>query len=236
MAMGYSAPSDGLAYSPFEADLGWQPRSPLDQLNPSVSDIESINSLKSRLTAILQEVRFALQFSKARAAAYQSQKSTPATYVVGDSVWLSKKYFKDAVAKSQPSQKLAARRYGPFRILELIGKNALRLEFPSNIRAHPIVHVEHTTKYIQQPPDIGQALPIRPTPVIGTDGFEELPVASILRHRRRGKGYQWLTLYSGTPQHEARWLPTTAFIDDDGTTTEAFQRYIKQHHLLPNLH
>lgn len=98
----------------------------------------------------------------------------------------------------------------------------MRLDFPDNMRAHPVVHVEHTTKRKNQPKDIGLAIPKRPVPVPDADGSLLHEVDSILAHRRRGKGYQWLTLMKGAPQHEASWQPTRDFVDDDGTLTAAF--------------
>lgn len=39
-----------------------------------------------------------------------------------------------------------------------------------------------------------------------------------------------------TQQHDANWQPTRDAIDDDGTITEAFSDYIKQHRWLAHLY
>ena len=39
----------------------------------------------------------------------------------------------------------------------------------------------------------------------------------------------------GEPQHDAKWIPTSAFVDSDGTLTESFYQYITHEDLLPQL-
>lgn len=73
-------------------------------------------------------------------------------------------------------------RHGPFTVLELVGKNAVRLDFPENMRAHLVVLVENTKKRKQQPKDIGLAIPERPVPMPDIDGFWLQEVDSILVH------------------------------------------------------
>lgn len=104
-----SAHIESLGMTPFELDLGWQPKSPLDCLAGPESMVESVNELRGRLDVAYQDAKFA-QLAKACTAAYNSQKYTPITYKVGDVVWLSHKYFSDAVSKVQTSSKLGVKR------------------------------------------------------------------------------------------------------------------------------
>lgn len=223
--------------SPFELDIGWKPKSPLELLS-SRSDYstEGINDLRKLLLSSFEDAVFAHRLAQARQAAYNSKKYRPPSYVVGDEVWLSRKYFTDSASSVQKSKKLGVKRYGPFRIIELIGKNAVRLDLPSNIQVHPVVHVEHTARVQHQPSNISQETPPRPAPIPQDDGTSLIEVDRILHHRKRGKGYQWLAAYTGAPLHEARWQPTSDFLDPDGTITKAFHDYITQNGLLPHLH
>lgn len=226
-----------LSISPFELDIGWKPKSPVELLSGSTnSSVESVNALKERLSASFDDALFAHRMAQARQAAYNSKRYRPPNYSVGDEVWLSRKYFTDSASKVQKSRKLGVKRYGPFEIIELVGKNAIRLRFPDNIRAHPVVHVEHTARVSYQPPDIRQDIIERPESIPQPDGSSLIYVDKILSHRKRGKGYQWLTSYTGAPLHEAEWKPTNDFLDSDGTMTKAFHNYIVQNNLLPHLH
>lgn len=230
-----SARSEELQATPFEIDLGWNPRGPLD-LFPESCPIDSVALFNAKINAALQDARFSHQLAKARHAAYSADKYAAPSYVVGDRVWINRSIFKDAVSKAQASDKLGSRRFGPFTILELVGKNAIRLDLPTNMRLHPVIHVSHTIPQKTQPPDISPAVTVRPEPTPDESGTLLFEVERILSHRKRGRGYQWLTLLKGAPEHEAEWQPTRDFVDGDGTLTEAFRTYIVHHGLLKHLH
>lgn len=121
-------------------------------------------------------------------------------------------------------------------MLEVIGKNAVRLQVPPNMTSQQVVHEEHTTRVFYQPSDISKPATQRPAPIPRPDGSCLIYVDWILRHRKLGKGFQWLTAKTGTPLHEADWQPTRDFVDSDGTINENFHRYICAHNLLPHLH
>lgn len=230
-----SAVIESMGCSPFELDLVYRPKTPLDFLSSNDSPVESVNEFKSRLRSFYEDAKFAQQLAKARFSAYNAQKYRAPSYRESGEVWLSKKYITDAVSSTQPSRKLSVQRYGPFKVLKLIGQNAVRLDFPPNIRSHTVVHVKHTSRVRHKPDDIGLSGPPHLTPPPDKDGQPLYEVESILCHRKRGKGFKWLTLMRGAPQQEACWQPTRDFIDADGTITEAFHDYIVQHVLLSHL-
>ncbi len=65
--------------------------------------------------------------------------------LIGDRVWINKTLFKDAYSKSH--DKLSAKRFGPFSEKKLVGKNAVKVELPSNFKIYDVVHVIHTAPY-----------------------------------------------------------------------------------------
>ena len=89
----------------------------------------------------------------------------------------------------------------------------------------------HTKPYEEQPKEIRNPL-LEPPDPIPVDGVEEYEVDEILSHRKRGKGYQFLTAWKGYPSHDAVWLPSRNFIDSQGTINESFLKYIKQNDIL----
>lgn len=155
---------------------------------------------------------------------------------MGDSFGISYKLFKDSYSNAQSSSKLFARRYGPFKIMELVGTNAVRLDLPRHIRFYQVVHVSHTKSHREYPSDLAQKVRTTPVSVDSTAATPLFAVDRILAHRRRGRGYQWLTLMEDSSTHEAQWQHTRDFIDDAGTVTKAFHTYIVQKHLLTHLH
>lgn len=110
--------------------------------------------------------------------------------------------FTDAYSKSQRSDKLTSRRFGPFIVKELIGKNAVRLDLPDHFRIHPIIHVSHTIPYVEDSKYIGHPVQERPEPIPTVLG-NEYEVEKILDHRKSGWGYQILTMMKGEPSHHA---------------------------------
>lgn len=231
-----SSISQDLGMTPFEAELGWNPKSPLDLISGSVSIVEneSINEFKDRLKVSLEDAKYAYKIAKANQSASSSLKYKPHSYTIGDKVWVNRTLFKDAYSRSQTSDKLTARRFGPFVITELIGKNAVKLELPNHIRIHDVINVIHTTPCYDQPADIAVPVSPRPDPVPAVEG-DEFIVESILKHRKRGRGFQFLTLMKGEPPHDAEWLPTRNFVDEDGTKNDKFLEYIRKHNILPQL-
>lgn len=106
-------------HTPFDLDLGWTPRSPLDHLanTKNQSDLPNVDSLRLLLKNSLSDARFAHELAQARQAAYNSQTCRPHSFKPGQMVWLDRKYFTDAMYKAQISRKLGAKRFGPFKIV-----------------------------------------------------------------------------------------------------------------------
>ena len=112
------------------------------------TSIESVNDLKKCLSSALVDARLSHHIAKARQSAYTARKYCPANYKVGDKVWVRKTLFRDAVSRAQQSEKLGAKRFGPFDIAELIGPNTVRLKLPEKVRIHQVVHVVHTIRFL----------------------------------------------------------------------------------------
>lgn len=197
-----SAVSADLGVLPFEADLGCSFKPALEFISGSEVPIESVDEMKLKLKSSLEDAQFSYKVCKARQAAEASSQYKKLEYRVGSQVWLNKTLFKDAYSKSLESDKLGAKRFGPFRVKELIGLNALRLELPSHLKIHPVVHVVHTLPFVEQLPDIARPIIERPAPVPTVNGNEQV-VEKILKHRARGRGYQFLTLMKDASTRDA---------------------------------
>ena len=230
-----SAVSEDLGMSPFELDLGWIPKSPLDFVSGNEIPVQSVEEFKKRLTASLEDAKYSYNIAKAAQSAYASRKFKDPDYRVGSKLWINRSLFRDAYSQSQEKEKLTARRFGPFVVKELIGKNAVRLDLPDHIKIHPVVNVSHTIPHIEQPSDIAAPIPPVPAPVPAIEG-DEIEVEAILNHRKRGRGNQFLTLMKGSPTHDASWQPTRDFIDRDGTKTGIWLEYIRKKNILPEYH
>lgn len=108
----------------------------------------------------------------------------------------------------------------------MIGKNAVELEYPDHTKIHKFVNVSRTVPYYEQPSDNTQPVQTRPesVPIIEGDVFI---VDKILNYRKRGRGYQFLTLMKRSPEYDAESQPAKDFRDTDGTINDKFLSYIK---------
>ena len=117
----------------------------------------------------------------------------------GDLVWLDGRNLKIGY----PSQKLAPKREGPFKITEVLGPVSYRLSLPDQWKIHPVFHASllspyretdtHGPNYTRPPPDL-------------IEGEEEFEVEAIIAHRKRGNGHQYLVKWKGYPHSDK---PTT---------------------------
>jgi len=89
-------------------------------------------------------------------------------FKVGDLVWLNCK----TIVTTRPSWKLDFKRFGPFKILKIVGESeaAFQLELPPQWQIHNVFHsslldlhqandIEGRKQLIPQPPDIVEGIP-----------------------------------------------------------------------------
>jgi hypothetical protein len=127
-------------------------------------------------------------------------RDTP-KYKEGDQVWLEGKNLRI----NQPTAKLAPRRHGPFKIIQVMSAVNYRLELPTQWSIHPVFHIDLLTPYRETTmhgPNF-----TRPTPEL-IDGEEEYSVEKILDSRRFGRRrrLQYLVKWEGYPDSDNMWV------------------------------
>jgi len=228
----YSSAAHALTgVSPFVLDLGWQPRHPIDFLSKTspATNIGAVQDLQATLSAVATNAATSYADAQAIMIATREPKHRPPNYSVGDLVWLESSVYRDAFSRAQPSAKLAARRVGPFPILQLVGRNAVRLALPPTLRIHPVVNVSWTKPCRQQPRDLAAPVIPPPSPVAGELEHPEFVVDQVLAHRRRRGRFWFLTRWKGYPDHEASWEPARNFIDPSSIVSAPLLAYLRQH-------
>ena len=160
------------------------------------------------------------QWTKARQTAYVQMKAAQErwarakkegrTFRVGDQVWLEGRNLKI----DQPASKLAAKRYGPFSVAQVLSPVTYRLTLPEQWKIHPVFHVDlltpykettfHGTNYTRPPPDL-------------INDEEEYEVEQILDSRVRGRNHkvQYLVKWVGYPNSDNQWLDAAQLTADD---------------------
>ena len=165
-----SARTDDLGRSPFEVDLGYVPMSPVDKLRAESTEHPTSQEFRERQSAAMEHALQAHAVAKAKQAAEASGRYRPHPYQPGDRVWLSRRFFTDDYARARISRKLSARRFGPYEVEALVGRNAVKLALPDDVKIHPVFHVILTCPFHAQPPDIAVEEPPLLEPVGKMEG------------------------------------------------------------------
>jgi Chromo (CHRromatin Organisation MOdifier) domain len=119
-------------------------------------------------------------------------------------------------------KKIALKQEGPFEINEVLGPVTYWLKLPESWKIHNVFHA--ALPYIENEV-YGNNYP-RPLPEL-LEGKEVYEVEMILKHRRRGRGYQYYVKWKGYPITEATWEHASAFPSDGNMLKE----YQDQHQL-----
>ena len=130
-------PNETTRESPFFLLMGYNPRadwtdcpSPIPQV---ALRLEQFKQARKRA----QELMIKAQKSWVR------HKDMP-KYQVGDQVWLEGRH----LCTNQPTTKLAPRRHGPFKVIQVMSDVNYHLELPMQWSIHPMFHTDLLTPYL----------------------------------------------------------------------------------------
>ena len=164
-----------------------------------------------------EEALAAHELARSRMAERVNSTFTP--FRKGQKVWLDSRHLKTTYHK-----KMAPKREGPFEVEEVLGPLTYRLKLPPSWKIHNVFHATllrpykenhvYGENYLRPPPDI-------------EEGEEVYEVETILKHRKRGRGYEYLVKWIGYPITEASWEPTTSFTG----AIDTLQEYKERHQL-----
>jgi hypothetical protein len=180
--------------------------------NPRADWIHATSPIP-RVTLHLEQLKEAqVQACNAMIKAQQSwvkHHDTP-KYKEGDQVWLEGKNLRI----NQPTAKLAPRRHGPFKIIQVMSAVNYCLELPTQWSIHPVFHIDLLTPYqetIMHGPNF-----TRPTPEL-IDGEEEYSVKKILDSRQFGRRWQlqYLVKWEGYLDLDNMWVDKDDMFAED---------------------
>ena len=153
-----------------------------------------------------------------RMAEHQKNKFT--RFKLGQLVWLDTQNIKNNYHK-----KIAPKREGPFKIIEILGPLNYCLQLPSTWKLHNNFHAIFLIPYTEN--EVHGPNFLRPPPDI-EDNKEWWEVKAILKHQKQGQGYWYYVLWKGYPITEALWELVMCF---ENGAENILQDYWHWHHL-----
>ena len=125
-------------------------------------------------------------------------------FAVGDLVFLKLQPYRQKSVVTRLHEKLATRYFGPFDVLERIGKVAYKLSLPPEAKIHPVFHISQLKKVVGSAP-VYPTIPAQLT----EDMIMIAEPEEILGVRNASIGgaitAEVLVKWKGLPEFEATW-------------------------------
>jgi len=191
--------------APAKLLLGFKPRSPSDLLHESGLEFtEGLPELRWRLTELAshrEAARDALKRSLDKQAYYYDRGRRQPNLKEGDEVLINPHSLELVDIKGK-SRKLVQRKIGPFEVMEVLSPTTYRLRLPDTYPMHPVVNIQHLTKY-HRSPDNSRSILENPRDQLKSS--EEYEVEKIVAERRKGKKTFYLIRWKGYGTENDSW-------------------------------
>ncbi|PHU24978.1 hypothetical protein BC332_03310 [Capsicum chinense] len=157
---------------------------------------------------------------------YVDQRRSERELQVGDWVYLKLQPYRQTSIALRKHLKLCPKFYGPYKVLQRVGKVAYKLELPTNSRIHPVFHVSLLKKRIG--PDV---TPLQQLSLVGTDGkILVRPLAILQRRMVKGNNVvavKVLIQWENLAPEEATWEDWTFIKAQFPDFIQGFQKLVQ---------
>jgi hypothetical protein len=202
-----NAKHESSRFTPFYMNYGFHPRGPEGAVR--VRHCADAANVYTHLVTVRAAARHHLLAAQQRQKVYADEKRREVTFAPGQLVMVSTKNMRIKKQKEQKlTRKLMPRKIGPFAVVEMVGKAAVRIDLDDSLlHIHPVVHVSWLT------PFQGNEKPVAPHHLSQDleTGEPVMEVERLLDHDDRvedGKQVRYYFVkWSGQPVTENSWEP-----------------------------
>lgn len=196
-----------LQITPYEAMYGVHPPQIGEQAIPGNVTEEVRISVQQR-EEMMNKLKDNLRKAQSRIKKYADRLRSERSLQEGDMVYLKMQPYRQNAFGLRGSLKLRAKFYGPFRVLNRIGRIAYKLQLPEGAGIHPVFHVSQLKKHVGR-----QAIPLPNLPLVGEDGKVKTEPNAVLARRvipRKNEPVtQWLVQWENMTPEDATWEDVT---------------------------
>jgi hypothetical protein len=165
---------------------------------------QSAGQFADWMKKVREDAQAALRQSAERMKDAHDKHARPSIeYSKGDQVYLEATNIKTY----RPSKKLDDKRFGPFKVIEKVGRASYKLDLPEHWPAvYPVFNESYLSPF-RKSQYRNQQKPPAPPPV-EIEGEQEYNVEEIRDSRKRRGKVQYLVHWEGYPREEDTWEPT----------------------------
>lgn len=203
---------ESIKMSPFEADLGYIPKSFPEHVyarllgsKSSRSDAYEFGKIQQQ---ILETAKKNLTEAQARMKQYYDKNRPIQNFEIGDRVYISSKNLDiehlGVIAKG--SRKLAPLWIGPYPVISKTTPDTYRVRLPFGLRLHPEFHTSLLKPYLEDPTSGRNNKPNKGMIAAGGHNDSFL-VESIVGHRKRNGKIEYQVKWLGYSDEENTWEP-----------------------------
>jgi len=126
-------------FSPFQVVFGKPPPALPDYIAGS-SQLEALNASLTDRDSILSTLRKKLEKAQTAMKLYVDKKRLPHPFKIGDMVLVKLRPYRQTSVSENRNNKLSKQFFGPFQIIQQIGKVAFKLQLPPVSKIHLVFH------------------------------------------------------------------------------------------------
>ena len=131
--------NEGTKATPFMADMGREPRQPLNLEAPAQDDD---STFVSKIKSVLQQAQLVDKGRNShRVEKVLQQRKISKPFKIGDRVWVKSSALRDPTSADAGKKKLQPLFVGPFPITQVMGPATYKIELPPRIKGHNVLNV-----------------------------------------------------------------------------------------------
>nr|ADB85398.1 putative retrotransposon protein [Phyllostachys edulis] len=192
-----------LKLSPFQALYGFPPPLINEVAIPGPEDNEARDFLEEK-QVMLRRLKENLAQAQTRMKKYADLNRSERQLTVGDMVYLKMQPYRTTAFGLKQALKLTSIFYGPFRVMQRVGKVAYRLQLPEGVGIHPVFHISQLKQHCG-----ANSIPSPELPMVGKDGKIKTEPSLVKETRAMPRNHtlvtQWLVQWANLPPEDASW-------------------------------